>query len=122
MPPPLQPRKPEGERPDDGRENLGVKGPDTKINRCLRRLRVRLGHRSNKTLLGVLARAGAKGRIPELAAQFNRKACERHRRQPLESAVAPYSPATPGKAIETDGFYWADPATSGPGPVPTLPT
>eukprot|EP00959_Pyramimonas_sp_CCMP1952_P021883 460642-Pyramimonas_sp.AAC.1 len=27
----------------------------------------------------------------------------------MESAVAPHSPATPGKAIETDGVYWADP-------------
>ena len=109
MPPPPRPCKPEGNQTEDGRQKSGVKHPDTKTNGYLRRLHVRLGHRSNETLLDVLERAGAKGRILELAAQFKCEACERHRRKPFEFLVAPRSPATPGKAIETDGFYWADP-------------
>eukprot|EP00959_Pyramimonas_sp_CCMP1952_P350702 7347703-Pyramimonas_sp.AAC.1 len=65
-------------------------------------------HRSNKTLTDVLKGAGAQGPILKLAAEFRCEACERHKNKPMESVVAPHSPATPGQAIETDGFYWTD--------------
>ena len=47
-----------------------------------------------------------------MAAKFKCEACEKHKRKPMESVVAPYSPATPGKVIETDGFYWTDPRSN----------
>eukprot|EP00959_Pyramimonas_sp_CCMP1952_P040669 850345-Pyramimonas_sp.AAC.1 len=45
----------------------------------------------------------------EFVATFRCKACEKRKNKQMESVVAPYSLAAPGKVIETDGFYWQGP-------------